>query len=517
MPRIRPKCCPADDRGQSPLVGVVLIIGFVALVGVSVVLVGSLALDDLRGQVSIENAENSMREVDARLSEVSFGGNEVRTLDVGSDSVRVRNDSKMIVTVNETAACSVTIPMGSLEQDAGDRVVAYEGGGVWKTAENGSVMVSPPSFQYKNGTVNFPVVGVNGSVGENANQLRATQNRTESLQRSRNITKTLSKDVCSPPENVSITVHSDYYDAWGRYLEDEVSTNATVDDANETATIRIERIGDSTTAQINQTNITASTDYVAEIKVNGTAYHAAGWHLPFAFQVDVEGESPKTFAPDYGDPTGGRIVDRPVNMANGQDDINNPLVSYETGHYPTDTIAVEKGKSFSIKAISYVCNDDGNSAITRDESYLVDLDYPNDGSVSGGYDDRCVAPDLQDRELRNLSSSADSDLLWAFNYTNNHVTSSETGITRSEFKSGSANQRTVDKILGPIYNETGGEIYLDLKPNQAVYVYELNENPSTGDFNDAIVLVTVYQQGAINPGGNFLLKIRFDSIEISTS
>ena len=78
-------------------------------------------------------------------------------------------------------------------------------------------------------------------------------------------------------------------------------------------------------------------------------------------------------------------------------------------------------------------------------------------------------------------------------------------------------QRSPEEVLRGseiAYDDTNGT--LDLDSNEAVFIYELNQDiASNPAFNDAIVTVTVRQQGAIGPDEEFALKISLSSIEIS--
>ena len=523
------------DRGQSPVIGVVLLIGIVLLGMVVVVVVGASALDDLRNSIQVESSEQGMREVDARLSRVSFSENDVETIDL-SDSLgrrsTIRNDSSMTITVNESgpSPCRATIAMGSIVTETDDgNTVAYEGGGVWRKRVDGdgSALVSPPDFQYYGGTVDFPVVGVDGRTADAGTTLRASKNLTRSRARTRNVTDELND--CSPPGNVTISVTSDYYDAWGRYLSEATGQPASYAPANRTASVRLSRIGNATDASLVGANVTASTSYVAEIRVNGTGYNLNDWHLPIGFLVEIEGEGTKTFSPSQG------LVDRPLNMSAGHDDMNNPLVAHEQGVYPTATVTVPANRSLSVRAVSYACNPDaddpsspGGTAIRGGEltnkpssAYLNDTGPPlpdTDGDTdtslrSGGHSERCVAPNLGDREYRNLSSAASgSTYIKVYN-------SSQNAVSVSNFNADSPgdDQRSPEEVLRGseiAYDDTNGT--LDLDSNEAVFIYELNQDiASNPAFNDAIVTVTVRQQGAIGPDEEFALKISLSSIEIS--
>jgi len=511
-----------DDRGVSPIVGLVLLLGIV-LVGVTVTLAfGAMALDDIRNAVQVQSSEHAMREVDSRLSRVAFSENDVEVLDLSETPTRevsVRNDSRMVITVNDTSQCQATVPMGTIATESQDgEVVAYEGGGVWRKRGEGSTMVSPPDFQYEDGTIDFPVVSVE-QANVSKSRIRVRKNVSESRSRTQAIMSDLSKPVCQPPGNVTITVESQYYDAWGRYFEQVTDSPAVVDDTNETASITLNRIGATTNVSTTGANLTADTNYVAEITINGTGYHTNQWHLPIAFRVQIEDEGEYTFSPTNG------IVDRPLDMANGHDDVNNPLVAYEHGQYPRDTITVPAGKSFSVRAISYACDPDADDDGTISGYELTDYngsvladtgptlpeyeDYNSGTNRSNDYSERCVAPNLDDREFRNLSSAGGSQYLRVYNHTDNTVSA-------SAFDSASTAQRTPEEVLdnSPITYYPGNDT-LDLEPNEAVFIYELNEGVGSGDFNDAIVTVTVREQGAIDPSDTFALKISMSAVEVS--
>jgi hypothetical protein len=514
---------PVDERGdgsrsQSEVIGIILLFGFVIVVGLVALVLGALALEDVESSVRFENTEHSMREVDSRLSRVAFSDNRVESLDItNQENVTIRDDSYIRVTVNGTSACQARIEMGSIVTTNSDgRVLAYEGGGVWERSAGGTIMVSPPDLQYYNGTVNFPLVSINSTTSSGGGLLRAEKNVTRSRMRSRQITQQLTQpaSACQPPGNVTILVKSRYYEAWGRYLEETTNVTTTVDDANGTAAVTLQKLGPATGASIVGGNITANTEYVAEVKVNGTGYHTNGWHLPIGFLVEVEDEGLYAFSPNNG------LQDRQLNMSYGRDDMNNPLVAHERGRYPSDSISVPAGKNFSVRAVSYICDPDeypGGSETARNNSVLADTGQTlpdTAGQTSGFYradnmSDRCVAPNLQTRELRNLSSSGNSVYLEVYN-------SSQNQVNVGNFESAPSFQREPSEVFegSGITYDAAGSNRLDLDDNEAVFIYELNEPQASGDYNDAIVTVRVREQGAISPSGSFSLKITVKNVEI---
>lgn len=514
---------PRNDRAVSSVVGIILIFGLVVGSLTFTLFLGSQALHDVRNNIGVHNAEYSMREVDSRLSRVAFSDNDVETLDLGSvgGSVHVANQSYMNITVNKSANCRVTIPMGSIVRRSGDGTkTAYEGGGVWREKDNGSVLVSPPDFQYREGTVNFPVVAVGGIVQGGANRLRAKKNVTKSRERSREISQTLSKPSCSPPDNLTIKVHSDYYQAWGRYFRRATGMNVTTHANNDTASVLLTSLGGPAAVSLHGGSVAAQSDYVATVKINGTGYHynnqdtgGKGWHLPIGVKVSVEGKGVKTFSPRNG------IVDRPINMSYGHDDVNNPLVSYEHRKFPSGSVAVPAGKNFSVMGISYICRKGASSP----DDYPRSSELIDTGPTYNGRSDnvgvRCDAKNLGNRPYHNVSSLSDSPYLYVFNHTNNSI-SQKPHLTESKFESVNYDQRPPQDVFPNLYHNPPGpnNAYFDLKKNQAIFIYDLNaDQVSNADYNDLLVLVTFHKKGTLSPGSQFSLRISVKSVSVAGS
>jgi hypothetical protein len=260
---------------------------------------------------------------------------------------------------------------------------------------------------------------------------------------------------------------------------------------------------------------------VADIKINGTGYHANNFHLPVAFQVYIEGKGNKTITYQNGV---AQVVNRDPNMTRGHDDLNDPEVAYEESTYPEVSVNVPAGRNLSVWAISYFCDPDawdpngngkydpGEPAISVSNSSVLEETAPNDQSGgsprSGNQSRRCIAPNLEDRVMRTISSSGGSTYLKVYNKTQNNP-----GAVGG-FNSASSDQRTPKQVLDNSeigYNPGTG--LLDLDSNQAVFIYELNE--ASGDFNDAIVTVQAYQQGSLANVGSISIKISTSQVQIS--
>ncbi|MFC6975704.1 hypothetical protein ACFQL1_15180 [Halomicroarcula sp. GCM10025709] len=125
--------------------------------------------------------------------------------------------------------------MGAIVYDNGDQEIAYQGGGVWRSAGGSSaVMVSPPEFHYREATLTLPLVTV---AGEESIDGRAVISRNTSQAYFPN--RSLDKNFTNPLERsaVEVTVQSDYYRAWGTFFEQRTTGNVTYDHSNDRVTV----------------------------------------------------------------------------------------------------------------------------------------------------------------------------------------------------------------------------------------------------------------------------------------
>jgi hypothetical protein len=133
--------------------------------------------------------------------------------------------------------------MGSVIYRKDDRVVGYEGGGVWSKYPTGkAVMISPPEFNYNGETLTLPVMCIKGNTsisGETDVGMTVSSNNMptvlypDPVKDSRMINPLKS-------DKVLIYIKSDFYNAWADYANTLAYTSATVDEANNTAVVELE-------------------------------------------------------------------------------------------------------------------------------------------------------------------------------------------------------------------------------------------------------------------------------------
>lgn len=248
-------------RGQSETIGVVLILAIVAIGSSAVIVYGSAALGDVESQSQLERAEHAMTLLDSHTAMVALGDSNAQSVDVGGGgeySVREGGGWLRVRHANYTGnGDSETIynqSLGAVEYDVGGVTLAYQGGGVWRTQDDGSVMVSPPEFHYRDETLTLPIVQVTGTGGGSDGDTTyvTSDGRTKRVFPNLTASETEGGEVGAPYDvndrtyrnplesgTVNVTVHSEYYEGWADYFRTRTDGNVTVDPAGETATVEL--------------------------------------------------------------------------------------------------------------------------------------------------------------------------------------------------------------------------------------------------------------------------------------
>jgi len=232
---------PDDRRGLSPVVGIVLLFGMV-LMGATLVAIGGMSMiDTMQTESSLDRAETSMQQVQSDLGELANSPDERRAeITLGNfqeGSASVVDDGEMRFTINPGSGCTASMDIGTLTYDRDGNTVGFQTGGVWRSSESGSHMVSRPDLSYqtveRNGetiyTVDFPATNVDPDDSSlSGDSVDARQNRTLSQQEQAR----MQKKLCLREED-DVRVHTieirlegnQYADAWARYLESELNTD----------------------------------------------------------------------------------------------------------------------------------------------------------------------------------------------------------------------------------------------------------------------------------------------------
>lgn len=237
-----------DERAQSDVLGVALITALVVIGTVGIVALGTDVLAGARGDAQIESAEQAMTKMDATAALIALGKTDSQRAEVSlrgvDESLDVREDDGWmnVSIVNRSSGDHLDTVMnrtlGSVVYESDGTSISYQGGGVWKKVDNASIMVSPPEFHYRGNTLTLPLISVRGgdeSVAGGKLVLEREGNRNQTY-------PDPSRSMLNPlPETkqVNVTVHSEYYDAWGRFFAQRTEGSVTYDHPNETVIVEL--------------------------------------------------------------------------------------------------------------------------------------------------------------------------------------------------------------------------------------------------------------------------------------
>jgi hypothetical protein len=245
-----------DRSGQSTVVGVALMLA-VATIGVTaVVALGGTALSDTQSSADLQRTEHAMTLLDSRGAMAALGesdSQQVRLSGTGRGTYEVSEDTSWIRVrhVNYTDGNNETVfnrSLGAVHYTAGDTTITYEGGGVWRTQGDSTVMVSPPEFHYRDQTLTMPLVRVTGSgsaSGSITADVSPVGDVSEVTRIYPNESTTYPAPHGEPYDNpvkngtVVVTVHSDQYRGWASYFEQRTEGYLSVDHTNRTASIEL--------------------------------------------------------------------------------------------------------------------------------------------------------------------------------------------------------------------------------------------------------------------------------------
>ncbi len=249
------------------------------ITSVSVIfLYGVPTIYEMEDMANAQKVEQAFTVFDSRTSKVALGESPSQTtsfsmmggdIEVNGDNVSYEDSKIVIISVDIDAAWYNTFKnkryrwkgwdpylsnpemnefnasMGSIVYKDKDRIIGYEGGGVWSKYPTGkSVMISPPEFHYNGETLTLPVMRIQG------NEIYSGKSDVGITVSSDNQPEVLYPDPASDTrrtnplksDKVIIYIKSEFYNAWADYANTLAYTSATTDAANKTAVVELEVI-----------------------------------------------------------------------------------------------------------------------------------------------------------------------------------------------------------------------------------------------------------------------------------
>lgn len=247
--------CFGSSRGQAEMISVVLLMGITVAGMITVVALGSVAIEENKQVSEIQGTDHAMTQLDSRAAVVALGESDSQEVDLGRSidgSYAIDEDAGQI-TITHTNQSQTSPPdeeiifndsLGMIVYQNGDTDIAYQGGGVWRKRNNGSTMVSPPEFHYQSATLTFPIIRVTGT-GSASGRVIAEITMPTKMDRiypDPSTTYTASGDPYQNPVsdgNISVTVQSEYYQAWESYFRSRTEGEVTVFHSNQTVSVTL--------------------------------------------------------------------------------------------------------------------------------------------------------------------------------------------------------------------------------------------------------------------------------------
>ncbi|TGC07306.1 DUF7289 family protein [Methanolobus halotolerans] len=306
-----------NDTAVSSVIGISIIL-VISLLSIGLLLLYTAPLiSETQNMAKAQKIEQAFTVFDSRVSKSSLGESPLQTtgLSLMGENVEVHgtqdsyNESSIMIVLlssnsswyssfypqrgvwnawknyeGETDFAGFNASMGKVRYYSGDRVIAYEGGGVWsRYPSGGTVMISPPEFHYNGETLTLPVMKVNGndSTGgsSNVNINVGSSNVPVLLYPNTSMNANFTNPLnCN---KILIYINSEFYDGWAEYAETLTSTTATLDHENQTAIIEMDTRPEMGTffltnpsfkiAALNHTNTTPFSNFSFYFYVDGSA------------------------------------------------------------------------------------------------------------------------------------------------------------------------------------------------------------------------------------------------------
>ncbi|GAB3689883.1 hypothetical protein GCM10028857_25790 [Salinarchaeum chitinilyticum] len=220
------------DRGQSEVLGMVVLIGVIVVAAFLTIAIGAMALQSVQDTTEWETTQDTAMQAHSVLSEAATTG-DPQEIPMGGSAVdaEVVEGGTLTISMHDGAnACSqrLTEDLGALRYEGGDGAMIYEGGAIWSETEGGlAIEQAPPISHGPNGTT-VSVLSVSAATTTDSGQLVAEPNETERKHLSQEIETLLTACPAGDYTDLRINVKSPYHEAWAEHFEQSVATTSNV-------------------------------------------------------------------------------------------------------------------------------------------------------------------------------------------------------------------------------------------------------------------------------------------------
>lgn len=202
-------------RGQSTVLGIVLLIGMVAAGSIGILLIGGEMLTDIEQKSEQERIEQSFIQLSQSLDSSATGdtSNNIN-LQAGEDGAIAKTETGEILIESDGLEKDIELTFGTIEYEGEDGTkIAYEAGGVFRETGQQTRVVSSPKINYdhETETLSLPAITVTGD----------EQLGTGDISMSHNQTTTYAESNVVEDASVDVTIESEYWRGWTAFFEQQ--------------------------------------------------------------------------------------------------------------------------------------------------------------------------------------------------------------------------------------------------------------------------------------------------------
>lgn len=227
----------SSEKAVTEVVDFVVTLGVMLLALAIIGVAGYPMLEHMQERGHLENVEQSFSVLKPNMNKVVYGKAPSQSVELKmyDGQIAITGDSSINVSMqawNESSSSIETIntirPLRTIENEFEDTSIAYENTGAWaKYPLGNAIAISEPDISYDQNILLIPMVPISGSDGISGSGLVRVifEGGQLSVERIENVSQ------------VSITVKSDYYTGWKRFLNESIGMQITnIDAVNDTFT-----------------------------------------------------------------------------------------------------------------------------------------------------------------------------------------------------------------------------------------------------------------------------------------
>lgn len=224
-----------SEEGLTEVVDFTITMGIMVLAIAVIGLAGYPLITHMKDMGHLENIEQSFSVLQPNMNKVVYGKAPSQSVELKmyGGMLAVTGTSSISVNMsvwNETIAANDEIEiqrqLRMIENDFKDTYICYENTGIWtKYPQGKAIAISKPDLAFDDKTLVIPMVTISGSSSMSGSGLvRVVSDGGQlSVKRMQNVS------------NVNITIVSDYYEGWEKYLDNDLRMQITnIDAANNT-------------------------------------------------------------------------------------------------------------------------------------------------------------------------------------------------------------------------------------------------------------------------------------------